>query len=455
MRVLDPRTVVAVGIRGAGAGTRLRRVLLAAVVAALAIVAVPSAVEAGRSGFAATDDGPNDLTFADVRVVARRLDDGRTEFALQRDQRPIWPRAAPDWGDPQLPTLRFFPAGAPAGRWLASSPLEVRVFDEAPGRRHVSGLTEVTVRIVARGLTSGRLEFALQQRRTDDRWGESEFPERRFFPSDAPAGRWLVASPMRVFASYQPKPASPGPFTAIAADDVWGPSDHACALNADGAITCWGTNRFGESDTPDGRFTAVTVGGYDSCGVRTDRSITCWGSLRVVAPDGEFVAVSAGTSQACGIRTDGTVTCWSVYWVSRSLIAPDGQFAAVSTGDFHACGLRADATIECWGYDRDGSTDAPDGQFVAVSSGSAHSCGLRTDGTITCWGSNRNGQTDAPDGQFVAVTADSYDPCGLRTDGTITCWGARYRYAPGPPDGQYTAISGRCALRADGTATCW
>ena len=455
MRVLDRRTVVGVDIAGAGAGTRLRRALLAAVVAALAIVAVPSAVEAGRSSFAATDDLPNTLTFADVRVVARRLDDGRTEFALQRDQRPIWPRAAPDWGDPQLPALRFFRADAPVGRWLASSPLEVRIFDEAPGWRHSSGLTEVTVRITARRLTSGRLEFALQQRRTDDRWGESEFPERRFFPSDAPAGRWLVASPMTVFASYQPKPASPGPFTAIAADDVWGPSDHACALTTDGAITCWGTNASGESNTPDGRFTAVTVGGAHSCGVRTDRSITCWGEIRWVAPDGEFVAVSSGTSKACGIRTDGTISCWGGSSPLSRLIAPEGQFAAVATGDFHACGLRADATIACWGYDQDGSTDAPDGQFVAVSSGTAHSCGLRTDGTITCWGSNRRGQTDAPDGQFVAVTADSYDPCGLRTDGTITCWGADFLSATGPPDGQYIAISGTCALRADGTAICW
>ena len=406
MRVLDRRTVVAVGIPGAGAGTRLRRVLLAAVVAALAIVAVPSAVEAGRSGFAATDDLPNALTFADVRVVARRLDDGRTEFALQRDQRPIWPRAAPDWGDPQLPALRFFPGDAPVGRWLASSPLEVRVFDEAPGWRHVSGFTEVTVRIMARRLTSGRLEFALQQRRTDDRWGESEFPERRFFPSDAAAGRWLVASPTTVFASYQPKPASPGPFTAIAADDVWRHGDHACALNADGAITCWGTNSFGESNTPTGASPPSRSAGFTRAACGRTAASPVGAAFAGVAPDGEFVAVSSGTSEACGIRTDGTISCWGGLPLS-GLIAPEGKFAAVATGDFHACGLRTDATIECWGYDPDGSTDAPDGQFVAVSSGSDHSCGLRTDGTITCWGNNRDGQTDAPDGQFVAVTADS------------------------------------------------
>ena len=447
MRVRHRRTVEAVDVTGAGAGTRLRRALLAAVMAALATVAVPSAVDA-------TDDMPDELTSADVRVVARRLDDGRTEFALQRDQRPIWPRVAPDWGDPQLPALRFFPADAPIGRWLESSPLEVRVFDEAPGWRHVSGLTDVTVRIVARRLTSGRLEFALQQRRTDDRWGVSEFPERRFFPPDAPTGRWLAASSTTVFADHQPEPASSGRFTALSGNRTEG--RHACGVGADGTATCWGNNRFGQSDTPDGRFIAISAGSYYTCGLRTDRTLTCWGETGLGlrdTPDGEFTAVSSGTNHSCALRADGAIACWGGYNRAGQANAPEGEFTDVTASNSHTCGLRREGTITCWGYGPEGRADPPDGQFSAVTSGSSHSCGLGTDGTITCWGRNTSGQADPPDGEFISVTAGWSHSCGLRSDRTITCWGGAWD--TDAPVGEFSAISAACGLRTDGTIACW
>ena len=55
----------------------------------------------------------------EVRVAARRLDDGRTEFALQERT------AGESWGERRLPRARFFPAGAAVDRWLSSSPLTV------------------------------------------------------------------------------------------------------------------------------------------------------------------------------------------------------------------------------------------------------------------------------------------------------------------------------------------
>ena len=54
---------------------------------------------------------------------------------------------------------------------------------------------------------------------------------------------------------------------------------HACGLRADGTIVCWGSNNHGQTDAPDGFFSAVSAGNYFSCGLRTDGTITCWGSL--------------------------------------------------------------------------------------------------------------------------------------------------------------------------------
>lgn len=58
-----------------------------------------------------------------VRIVARRLDDGRTEFGLQANGQTA----------PYLPASRFFPANAVVGRWLRSSEINLNnVSDPVP-----------------------------------------------------------------------------------------------------------------------------------------------------------------------------------------------------------------------------------------------------------------------------------------------------------------------------------
>ena len=61
-------------------------------------------------------------------------------------------------------------------------------------------------------------------------------------------------------------------------------------------------------------FTSVSAGGQYSCGLRTDNTVTCWDTNRdgqTAAPTGTFTTVSAGGWHTCGIRTDNTVACWS------------------------------------------------------------------------------------------------------------------------------------------------
>lgn len=56
------------------------------------------------------------------------------------------------------------------------------------------------LRISARVLYDGRIEFALQQREASG-WGGRVLPQRRFFPADATPGRWLASSPITLDAS--------------------------------------------------------------------------------------------------------------------------------------------------------------------------------------------------------------------------------------------------------------
>ena len=127
--------------------------------------------------------GDAEVATLEVRVAARRLADGRTEFALQEREEDG------SWAARRLPTRRFFPADAEVGRWLASSPLTV----ELPAG-DASMPSTLVVRVAAQLLASGGMEFALQEREDDGSWGERRLPARRFFPADAAVGRWLSSS---------------------------------------------------------------------------------------------------------------------------------------------------------------------------------------------------------------------------------------------------------------------
>ena len=69
----------------------------------------------------------------------------------------------------------------------------------------------------------------------------------------------------------------------------------------------------GQSDAPDGEFSAVSAGGRHSCALRADRTVACWGNNvagQSDAPNGEFAAVYVGELYSCALRADGTVACW-------------------------------------------------------------------------------------------------------------------------------------------------
>ena len=51
------------------------------------------------------------------------------------------------------------------------------------------------VRITAKKLVDGRIEFGLQPRETDG-WGERVLPRSRYFPANAQVDRWLSSSPV-------------------------------------------------------------------------------------------------------------------------------------------------------------------------------------------------------------------------------------------------------------------
>ena len=73
---------------------------------------------------------------------------------------------------------------------------------------------EAEVRISARQLDDGRVEFALQQR-VDGEWGERILPRSRYFPASVGHNRWLNSTPMTVSVASDEAAATPAGTIAL------------------------------------------------------------------------------------------------------------------------------------------------------------------------------------------------------------------------------------------------
>ena len=117
----------------------------------------------------------------EVRLTARPLASGAVEFGLQERD------GNGNWRERVLPRLRFLQTDSEVGRWRVSSPIEV-------GEGDTSG----TVRIAARRIANGAVEFALVIRNEDGSWSARLLPRARILPSDSVTGRWRYSTPLTI-----------------------------------------------------------------------------------------------------------------------------------------------------------------------------------------------------------------------------------------------------------------
>ena len=54
--------------------------------------------------------------------------------------------------------------------------------------------------------------------------------------------------------------------------------DHACALDVQGELRCWGDDYSGESSPPAGSFVDVAAGSAHACALDDEAALVCWGS---------------------------------------------------------------------------------------------------------------------------------------------------------------------------------
>ena len=272
------------------------------------------------------------------RINARLLSDGRIEFAFTPTDR--------EWITPQA---RYFPANARANRWLRSTKITIG----SPAPRY----TAVNV-----GLWH---TCAIRESEEIECWGSSE-GDRYYGQANPPPGNFIAVS------------AGNWHTCAIRTSgeiECWGKTSEYTHYSD--ALTEPQTIEIEQADPPPGSYTAVSAGQWHTCGLRTSGEIKCWGlkgipyleagmlvetsdDRRTSAPDGRFRAVSAGGFHTCGLRENGAIECWGRNDFGQTN-APEGRFTAVNANRTRTCGLRDTGEIECWGAEHGGEGTTPTG----------------------------------------------------------------------------------------------
>lgn len=239
---------------------------------------------------------------------------------------------------------------------------------------------------------------------------------------------------------------------------------HNCALDPNGAASCWGLDFYGETDFSGGSYSDIDVADYVTCAISAGE-IVCEGYTgygQTASPAGSsWVQISVGGSHACAVDTAGVVDCWGLDFWGQSTPAP-GLYSEVTTGYEHSCGIdKFTGEIRCWGRGNDGQLAVPIvGGWTAISSYLDTTCALSAAG-VYCWGWDDFDQAGAQYGAYATVGSGAFHSCTLDATGAPYCWGSDLQDQLAPPTplaGQVqisTGVYHTCATDLDGEVTCW
>ena len=268
-----------------------------------------------------------------------------------------------------------------------------------------------------------------------------------------------------VTADAMPDAPVPGRWSAAAVG-----RRHACAIDVDHHLYCWGDNGHGQLGTTaaitptqvgSAAWSAIAAGGDHSCGI-SDGHAFCWGldtSGQVDGTGGDDVLkprlvplpigappldeVTAGMYASCA-RGLGHVYCWGDPRVTGATSAAIEIGAAtwkhVAAGFDQVCAIDGDDHAWCWGANDGGQLGIPASaqalpaqlatELLAtdIAAGSRASCAILA-GQVWCWGSGDVPAVDkAPptrmiDGDdWTGIAVGTRSACASRASGT-TCWG--------------------------------
>ena len=240
--------------------------------------------------------------------------------------------------------------------------------------------------------------------------------------------------------------------------------EHSLALCSDGSLASWGYNVYGQlgnnSTTNSSVPVAVTITGTPLAGKTVVAVSAGYEHNLVLCADG---SMSSWGYNAYGQLGNNTTTNSSLpVAVTTAGTALAGKsVTSIGTGTYHTLVLCSDGTIATWGQNTYGQlgnntttnssvpvavtttgTALAGKTVVSVAAGGYHNIALCSDGTMVTWGENNDGQlgnnsttnssvpvavstagTVLAGKTVIAVAAGHYHSLALCSDGTLAAWG--------------------------------
>jgi alpha-tubulin suppressor-like RCC1 family protein len=268
-------------------------------------------------------------------------------------------------------------------------------------------------------------------------------------------------------------------------------SRHACAIDAEGKVYCWGADDSGQLGTAESskaaspkaeplpvatsvRFRDVRVGDAHTCALTDDGKIFCWGknehgqlgggdakvvrgALLEVKHQRKWRRIALGPAQSCAIDHESELYCWGTWQgLEPDVRAPSARFSStcaedISTSGTFGCLLdRLNSIVSCFGENDHGEQGQGDtvrtlgGELsgvklapwpvFALTTGARHACAI---------GEHTGGSKDGTD---VEVLYDA-----------LTCWGDNSQGQRGSDEtwiGDVVVADGIVEVHAGGATTC-
>lgn len=243
-------------------------------------------------------------------------------------------------------------------------------------------------------------------------------------------------------------------------------------------LLSWGTGATSYTIDPEpfGRFVEIDAGSYHAIAMNANGAITAWGTNTDNCCDIDindtYIAIAAGKphfaspSHTLAVTSGGELKAWGNNDYGQCTCPAGSDYVKCSAGMAHSVALDSSGNVTCWGDNTYGQCDIPAGTYTAISAGQNHTLALKDDGSVVSVGDPYYHFDSAPAGtDFVKIAAGYYVSVFLKSDGSLTCYypwvfpSSLWQEATPPAGTDYVEIgAGRhnnYAIKSDGSAVGW
>ncbi len=217
--------------------------------------------------------------------------------------------------------------------------------------------------------------------------------------------------------------------------------DHVMALNTDGEVICWGSNRMSQAKVPSGikrkKIKQIAAGYQVSFALTEGGEVLYWGNenlndIRVTRKNGngKIDKISVANTTLMAITKSGEAVHMGSQPSDIDAIPEDlGKVVDIATTSDNALVLLEDGSLRVWGKKGKAIMDIPniDGKIIALAAGRSHFTVLTEKGDVYVWGDNNKGQTKLPSNvkNISAVFSGSYQNYAITESGKTITWGLK------------------------------